>query len=280
MIYDIQSNSVDYNSRVTGIQIWYQNYPKVFFNSVYLNGTGSNKFGSAALWIDLACTNLDLRNNVLVNRRNDSPYCASAVFAFSNPNTTDYNNLYFEPNQYNCLIRIGNLNYYSLTEWQTINKDLNSVSIMPCFCSPDLHIDCTVATCLESRGTPISGIDNDIDGDNRNIFTPDIGADEFDGVSAVEDEAGSIPTKFILEQNYPNPFNPSTTINWQAPVEGHQTIKVFDVLGNEIAVLVDEFIQAGEHKVELSAANLPSGVYFYQLKSENYVSTKKMTVVK
>ncbi len=93
--------------------------------------------------------------------------------------------------------------------------------------------------------------------------------------------------EYILFNNYPNPFNPSTKISWQSPVgslpdgkAGWQTIKVYDILGKEIATLVDEYRPAGRHEVEFDASLLPSGVYFYQLKTDNYIETKKMLLLK
>jgi predicted GH43/DUF377 family glycosyl hydrolase len=100
----------------------------------------------------------------------------------------------------------------------------------------------------------------------------------FEPVS-VEQET-TLPTEFSLEQNYPNPFNPNTTISWQSPVGSWQTLKVYDVLGNEIATLVDEYKPAGRYEVEFNAAALPSGVYCYQLRTGNYVDTNKMILLK
>jgi hypothetical protein len=85
---------------------------------------------------------------------------------------------------------------------------------------------------------------------------------------------------FQLDQNFPNPFNPSTKISWQSPVGSHQTIKVYDVLGNEIATLVDEYKPAGMHNVQFTMNNLASGVYFYRLKAGNFIETKKMMFLK
>jgi beta-glucanase (GH16 family) len=99
-------------------------------------------------------------------------------------------------------------------------------------------------------------------------------------------------SSFQLFQNWPNPFNPSTIISWQSPVGSHQTIKVFDVLGNEIASLVDEYKPAGNYEVEFQSAvgnrQLASGVYFYQLKvvdpeissGQVFIQTKKMLYIK
>jgi len=98
----------------------------------------------------------------------------------------------------------------------------------------------------------------------------------------VEDERNPIPTEFKLEQNYPNPFNPSTKISWQSPVGTWQTLKVFDVLGREVATLVDEYRNAGRYDVEFKIENLElsSGIYFYQLKAGEFVETKKMILLK
>ena len=90
----------------------------------------------------------------------------------------------------------------------------------------------------------------------------------------------TIPTEFALRQNYPNPFNPSTKISWQSPVSGYQTLKVYDVLGNEVATLVDEYKPAGSYEIDFNASNLTSGVYFYKLQVGEFVSTKKMTLIK
>lgn len=88
------------------------------------------------------------------------------------------------------------------------------------------------------------------------------------------------PVTFSLEQNCPNPFNPSTKISWQSPVAGQQTIKVYDVLGNDIAILVDEYKPAGSYEVDFNASSLPSGVYFYQLSSGEFIQTRKMILIK
>ena len=91
---------------------------------------------------------------------------------------------------------------------------------------------------------------------------------------------------FKMDQNYPNPFNPITKIKFTVPVtlsgvEGSLvTLRVFDILGNEIATLVNEAKQAGAYEVEFDGTALPSGIYFYQLKADAYIQTKKMTILK
>lgn len=109
----------------------------------------------------------------------------------------------------------------------------------------------------------------------------------------VKEDASSLPTKVELAQNYPNPFNPSTKIKFVIPsVETSRrdvstTLKVYDVLGNEIATLVNEKKPAGTYEVEFNTnihtgnvRNLPSGVYLYRLQAENSVETKKMLLIK
>ncbi|HRN27340.1 MAG TPA: T9SS type A sorting domain-containing protein [Ignavibacteriaceae bacterium] len=101
-----------------------------------------------------------------------------------------------------------------------------------------------------------------------------------------------LPAEFSLDQNYPNPFNPSTKISWQSPVGSWQTLKVYDILGNEVATLVNEYRNAGSYEVDFNPAsrikNLVSGIYFYRLQvgnpltgsGQSFVETKKMLLLK
>ncbi len=89
-----------------------------------------------------------------------------------------------------------------------------------------------------------------------------------------------IPSDYVLFQNYPNPFNPKTIIKYQIPELSFVTLKVYDVLGNEVATLVNEVLRAGEYKVEFNAGGLTSGIYFYQLIAGNLVQSKKMVLLK
>ena len=102
-----------------------------------------------------------------------------------------------------------------------------------------------------------------------------------EGISTEADENKNIyPSEFALNQNYPNPFNPSTKINYSIPDISFVTIKVFDVLGNEVTTLVNEEKQVGNYEVEFDGSGSPSGVYFYQLRAGDFVVTKKMVLMK
>jgi Secretion system C-terminal sorting domain/Beta-propeller repeat len=99
-------------------------------------------------------------------------------------------------------------------------------------------------------------------------------------VNSVDNSLPNIPGRFVLEQNFPNPFNPSTTIHFSVPSSEFVTLKVFDVLGNEVATLVNEEKPAGFYEVNFNAAGLSSGIYFYKLKAGSFVETKKMLLIK
>jgi len=103
---------------------------------------------------------------------------------------------------------------------------------------------------------------------------------KWDNVTGIEDEPYAIPSEFSLSQNYPNPFNPSTTINFTLLATANVTLKVYDVLGEEIDVLVSEAKPAGMYSVEFNATDLPSGIYFYRINAGAYTVTKKMVLLR
>ncbi|MCX6160768.1 MAG: T9SS type A sorting domain-containing protein [Ignavibacteriae bacterium] len=108
---------------------------------------------------------------------------------------------------------------------------------------------------------------------------PNFGID----VETITNTTGSeinIPASYKLEQNYPNPFNPVTKINFALPKAGFVSLKVYDMLGREVAVLVSENRIAGSHTVSFDASALQSGVFFYRLETNGFVDTKKMMVIK
>jgi hypothetical protein len=106
---------------------------------------------------------------------------------------------------------------------------------------------------------------------------------DFDGTVSYSDVVSvtyDVPAEFVLNQNYPNPFNPSTTINFYVPKESFVSIKVYDFLGNEIAILVNEVKSTGSYDFLFEASNLPSGTYFLTMIANDFSATKKMVILK
>ena len=93
-------------------------------------------------------------------------------------------------------------------------------------------------------------------------------------------EISSIPTEFSLSQNYPNPFNPSTTIEFAIPKESDVTLKVYNLLGQEVTTLLNTQMKAGYHKVKFDATGLSSGIYLYKIQSGDFSAVKKLMLVK
>jgi hypothetical protein len=91
---------------------------------------------------------------------------------------------------------------------------------------------------------------------------------------------GLVPSEFALMQNYPNPFNPTTTINYALPAQAMVEISIYNALGERVAMLVNEIKEAGRHTVEFNASGYSSGIYFYQIKANDFVSVKKMILMK
>jgi len=135
---------------------------------------------------------------------------------------------------------------------------------------------------FDSWGGDLSGIDNPaiitIDG-NKNIIA------HFKQYSGIDKERDKLPEKFALDQNYPNPFNPETTINYQLAEEGHVKISVYNVHGQVVSLLVDQYQSIGYYSIVWTALDrsgnmLPSGVYLYQIETEHFTQLKKMILIK
>ena len=96
------------------------------------------------------------------------------------------------------------------------------------------------------------------------------------GIASVD----GLPTTYALEQNYPNPFNPATRVRWQVPESGKVRLVVYDMLGREVAVLVDERREAGRYEVTWDGSHLASGVYFYRMNAGTFTQCQKMLLLK
>ncbi|MBK7497597.1 MAG: T9SS type A sorting domain-containing protein [Ignavibacteriales bacterium] len=106
---------------------------------------------------------------------------------------------------------------------------------------------------------------------------------DFDGTFAYSQEVEvdiDLPLDYSLDQNYPNPFNPTTTIRYAIPEDNFVSIKLYDVLGNEVITLVNEQKQAGRYEMLFNASNIASGVYYYQINSGSFTQTRKLMLMK
>jgi len=119
---------------------------------------------------------------------------------------------------------------------------------------------------------------------NKNIEITNTGnyKTETDGVTGNgENEiTTSLPTEFSLSQNYPNPFNPSTVINYELPSSNFVTLKIYDLVGKEVATLMNEKLDAGRYTATFNGSNLASGMYFYKISAGNFTFVKKMVLIK
>ena len=98
--------------------------------------------------------------------------------------------------------------------------------------------------------------------------------------TSVKQTMSNVPTEFQLQQNYPNPFNPTTTIEFALPKQSNVTLKLFDILGREVATLVDAELESGVHKINFDGKDLASGMYFYRIHTEGFMKTKKLMLLK
>ena len=99
-------------------------------------------------------------------------------------------------------------------------------------------------------------------------------------VTSITNSGNNSPDSYSLEQNYPNPFNPSTRISFSLPKTGNVTLKVYDIMGREVAELVNSQLLAGNHEINFSPNNLSSGIYIYRLEADNFSTSKKMILMK
>jgi len=175
----------------------------------------------------------------------------------------------------------GNLSYQDsvLSVTETINVLAGTFN--NCLEIRVTHFDSTGAAVFREYQYYASGV-----GMVKNVRTlPDNQANTSElvgyGATGVRNNAISrTPREFMLAQNYPNPFNPSTMIAYRVPSNNHVSLKVFNVLGCEVATLVNEVQSAGSYHVTFHAANLPSGIYFYRLHSGSLTETKRLVLLK
>ena len=169
---------------------------------------------------------------------------------------------------------------YDTWHWQKIVVENNTVSVtawadgeaMPDTASYSYE----ALTTTEAPTFILVGVTDD---DSSSVQVGGVWYNETPAGLEISDEA-PIATRFELGQNYPNPFNPTTHIRFNIPETANTKLTVFNVMGEEVATLVNSVMQAGGHTVSWNASSMPTGVYFYQLESANFSQTKKLLLVK
>jgi aminopeptidase N len=172
----------------------------------------------------------------------------------------------------------GNLYNLSLKISQNVNSNpaffTMPIQIKVSFASGDTLITVLNDAQVQNFNVTVNGMPTSISFDPGNWILKTVNS----LVTGVDDEI--TPGTFSLDQNYPNPFNPSTTIKFNLGKAGLTTLKLYDVLGKEVATLVNGVFEAGPHEVTFDASNLPSGTYFYTLTSGNFTETRKLMFLK
>jgi parallel beta-helix repeat protein len=272
-------NNLIYNNHATGIAMYQidggdgSKNNKVFNNTIIQPSDGRWNI----LVTDGSSGNT-LYNNILI-----SHHSFRGSISIDAASTTGF------VSDYNILVNRlsdddGNSNM-TLAQWQSLGYDLHSMLADP---ESQIFIDYTNGNfhLLQSAQAVDAGTNlvlpivfEDLD----NVTRPqgsgiDIGSYEFTSTTDVTEENTS--KSFQLYQNYPNPFNPSTTLSFVIGQSSFVSIKIYDVLGNEVTTLVKEQMSAGIYDIEFDGSALPSGIYFYRLTAENFASTKKMLLLK
>ena len=163
-----------------------------------------------------------------------------------------------------------------LTHTQPLNFTGDTIFWRFVYTAPDSALVDTIYSVVNS----VNGDGNPTDADKWN-FGRKFSITIYDSPISVKDNFVEVKD-FILYQNYPNPFNPTTKISWQSPISSHQTLKIYDLLGNFIATLVDDYRAAGVYEIDFDATkfNLTSGVYLISLSAGNFRKTKKIVLMK
>ncbi len=284
-------DAASYPSEINGIAIdAYGQTTNAYYNTIYINNANitTNPVSGIRVYDDSLQT-ANLKNNIIVNTvDHDSSYgIYRGAMATNAAIVSDYNDLYVPGAKANTGI-YGATKCKTLADWKTASsQDAHSVSVNPA--NPfggagqltsltNLHWVSAASSVF--AGTPIAGYTTDIDGDTRNATKPYMGADEAGPLTAVEPEDPAAPFTFALAQNYPNPFNPATVIAYQLSSDGQTTLRVYDMLGREVAALVNERQGAGRYTVRFDGAGLSSGAYFYRLTSGQRTETRLMQLLK
>ncbi|MCH8034086.1 MAG: T9SS type A sorting domain-containing protein [Bacteroidetes bacterium] len=270
-----------FNMRVTQTTFSNTGDDFIFIKYSFLNGSGNNY---SDLYFGIFCDwNVGGINNFLLNR-GEIDESRNLIYNWENGGAIDSS--YYGIVAFNGLDGGTSTNQIPLTRLE--GYDFLSVLTPPP--SMDLNHRTIVGDgpyCLANGETLVVGF-GIVAGNNLADLQANtvLAQSKWDSVIVGVEEQSENPISFILNQNYPNPFNPITTIKFSLPVtlsgaEGSLvTLKIYNALGEEVALLLDKELTTGTYEVEWNAGGFTSGVYFYQLKTEGFVETKKMLLLK
>jgi len=265
----------------------------VFYNTLLLsplNYTGGTGWRYRGIQMNSSANiTADIRNNIVILEDENPEVISYGVFRFlaNGSWTSDFNNIYVtnpSASDNTFFGRWGGAdgNVTSLEEWSTLSgQDASSVSKnVEFFSTANLRLTGDSDGDADLAGTPIEGITTDIDGNERDLIRPYMGAFEGTSLSTNVEQENQLPSTITLFQNYPNPFNPVTVIEFE--LSSHQLIQleVFDILGRKVAELVNEQRSPGRHSVRFDASALSSGIYIYKITAGSESIIKRMTLLK
>jgi parallel beta-helix repeat protein len=272
-------NNLIYNNHATGIAMFQIDGGDASKNNKVFNNTIIQPTDGRWCIISVdGSTGNTLHNNIFINHhsfRGSIALDAASLSGF----VSDYNILVNRLSDDD-----GNSNM-TLSQWQLMGYDTHSMiadpenQIFVDNSNNNFHLLQNAQAENAGSNLVLPTVFEDLD----NIPRPqgsgfDIGCYEYNTLTSITEEI--IANDFKLYQNYPNPFNPTTTIEYNIPTSAFVKLKVFNVLGNEVATLVYEYKNAGKYDAILDASNLPSGVYIYQLNVGNYLQSRKMVIIK
>ena len=298
----IRNNTVIDNTAnaISGIAIGWSAYAIVDRNYIARNVATNGLTGGVYLFQTLQKS--IICNNIIAENTGAGIHTNNSSSAIAINNTIVNNNAYGLKNSSGSLYAMNNIVKNSGTEINgTVYASYNmieggysgtlNINADPLFVPGDtLYKLSTGSPCLGKGrltatvgGVVLNAPATDYSGVTRPLPAstwPDLGASESIFTDDVKDAGPEIPTEFALTQNYPNPFNPSTTIRYALPASENVKLTVHDLLGREIAVLVDEIQHAGLKEVEWNAFQVSSGIYFFKVQAGNFTETKKMSLIK
>jgi len=244
---------------------------KHYYNTVNIYGTASTTKKSYCFYRQNS-VNVTIKNNIFSNFRSASPLGQYAIYTVSGTYWTfcDYNDLYSATAP---IAGWAGADKATFALWKTATgKDAHSVNVMPVyFSNTDLHL-MPSNTGIDGKGNPIATFTTDIDGNIRNVATPDIGCDEFTAVLPRLEDAG--PQQADLRV-YPNPFTSVTSLELVLPEDGVVDLCVYNLLGERVGEIRQGMMYRGIHTFSFRAEDLPTGMYFCRMVVEG-----KKTLVK